>query len=248
MRTFDNIPLALTFLFLSLRAAARASARPPPAEGAEAAPPPKLDFSVTPGTAAALRSRFSWLLTRFSPLMPPLALIDAKTSSFPEVGFGRGGAVVGSRPGGSGGGGGPLPWGSGGASGAPKDGNGGGTGPAEPGKGGGGGPEECGRGGDEGAGGPLTDIGGFGTILGIEGNGRGAGADVAFRWLGSGGGNGDPAGCIGAFGVFGGRGGGAPAVAATAWRFEASRDARGDGRRGIRLGGAGGAVDVNLSP
>lgn len=242
MRTSKNIPLALTFLFLSLSAAARASARPPPAEGAEAAPPPKLDFSVTAETAAALRSRFSWLPTRFSPLMPPLALMDARTSSFPEVGPGRGGAVVGSRPGGNGGGGGPPPWGSTGED--TKGGNGGGTGPGETGKGGGWGPEECGKGGRRGAGGPLADIGGFGTVLGIEGNGKGAGAEVAFRWLGSGG----PPGCVDAFGVFGGKGGGTPAAAATPCRFEASRDARGDGRRGIRLGGARGAVDVYLSP
>lgn len=181
MRKSDNIPLALTFLFLSLSAAARASARPPPAEGAEAALPPELDFSAIPGTAAALRSRFSWLLTRFSPLMPPLALIDAKTSSFPVAGIERGGAVVGKRPGGRGGGGRPPPWDSGGAGGAPIDGNGGGTGPEEPGRGGGRGPEECGIGVGVDTGGPLTDIGRFGTVLGIEGNGGGTGADGACR-------------------------------------------------------------------
>lgn len=148
--------------------------------------------------------------------MPPLALIDARTSSFPEAGFGRGGAVVGSRPRGNGGEGGPPLWGSGGAVGVPKDGNGGGTGPAKTGIGGGGGPEECGKGGGRGAGGPLTEIGGFGTVLGTEGNHGGAGAECALRWLRSGGGSGSPVNCIGAFGVFGGKGGGAPAAAATA--------------------------------
>lgn len=147
LRASDNIPLALTFLFLSLSAAARASARPPAAGGAEVAPIPELDPAAVPGTAAALRSRFSWLLTRFSPLMPPLALIDAKTSSLPVVGIRRGGAAVGSRPGGSGGGGRPPPWDSGAVFGAPKDGNGGGEGP-----------KECGIGGGVGTGGPLKEI------------------------------------------------------------------------------------------
>lgn len=147
----------------------------------EVAPIPELDPPAIAGTAAALRSRFSWLLTRFSPLMPPLALIDAKTSSLPVVGIRRGGAAVGSRAGGSGGGGRPPPWDSGGVGGAPKDGGGGGKGPAEPGRGGGGGPKECGIGGGVGTGGPLKVIGRLGTVLAIEGNGGGTGAGSTFR-------------------------------------------------------------------
>lgn len=102
--------------------------------------------------------------------MPPLALIDAKTSSLPVVGNGRGGAAVGSRPGGSGGGGRPPLWDSRGVGGAPKDGNGGGMGP-----------NECGIDGGVDTGGPLKEGCGLGTVLGSEGNGGGTGAEGTFR-------------------------------------------------------------------
>lgn len=115
------LPLALTFLFLVLNAAANASARPPPPEGAEGAlAPPEGPVVGAPGTAAALRSRFSAELTLFNfpPPTPPLARIEASTSSLPPTGLGSGGAPRVSRPGGNGGGGGPLEEGMGGGGGA----------------------------------------------------------------------------------------------------------------------------------
>ena len=230
----DNIPLALTFLFLWLSAAARASANPPPAGGAGGAPPPELLLAATPGTAAALRSRFSWLLTRFNPEIPPLARIDASMSSFPPVAFGRGGAAIESRPGGNGGAGGPPPEGNGGGGGAPKEGNGGGGGAPVEGSGGGGG-----------AGGPLEKIGVCGTGLGTVGNG---GAEGTLRWLGKGGGSGGPEAGADALGVLGGSGGGAIEVGGTACWLDVSRDACDDGCRGVRLGGGGGAAETDRSP
>lgn len=166
--------------------------------------------------------------------MPPLDRIDASISSFPPVAFGRGGAVIESRPGGNGGGGGPPPGGNGGGGGAPKDGNGGAGGaPAE------------GSGGRGGAGGPPKEIGDCGTGLGTVGNG---GAEGTLRWFGKGGGSGGPEGVAGALGVLGGKGGGAPEAGGIACWLDVSRDASDDGCMGVRLGGGGGAVGTNRSP
>ena len=77
----ENIPLALTFLFLAASAAAREPAKPP-----AAAPPVVGDDTEAavsePGTAAALRSRFSLSLTLRKPPVPdpPAFRIEARRS------------------------------------------------------------------------------------------------------------------------------------------------------------------------
>jgi len=117
-------------LFLWINAAAKASPRPPP--------PNDPSLGAAPGTAAALRSRFSESLTFLNAPAPPPALIEASTSSLAPVGLRKVGALAEFLPGGNGGGGGPSLDGiGGGGGGAPEEGSGGGGGgPAAPGAGG----------------------------------------------------------------------------------------------------------------
>ena len=138
--------------------------------------------SMGPGPNAALLSRLSESLTFFSrpPPIPPDARIDARTSSFPPAGLGIEDLPMGSRPGGNGGGGGPLVDGIGGG--------GGGWSPSGAGSAGGIGLERLGRGGGGGADGALFrfGIGGGGGgvrdavgAFGVFG-GRGGGAGLLY--------------------------------------------------------------------
>lgn len=258
--------LALTFLFLWLNATANASARPPPPLPPlvpAPAPPPApgpVEFAVTPGTAAALRSLFSALLTRFSrpPPTPPLPRIEARRSSLAPDCCGRAGAAVESRPDGRGGGGGPPAASRGGGNGGGGGGplidaaGGGGGGLDDDGRGGGGGAPLDGNGG--GGGGPAEGAGTRGTARcwgwGAATGGGGGGVDTVgdLRWLGRGGGGGGPADGGGAFGVLGGSGGGATPLGGTACPSAGSLEPRGEEGRGARLGGGGGAEDWCLSP
>ena len=119
--------------------------------------PPDGEVAAAPGTAAALRSRFSVSLTFFNrpPPTPPEARIDANTSSFPPVGFGSGGAFTASRPGGSGGGGGLFDGKGGGGGGLVEGNDGGGGPPLEGGPNEGTGRAADGKGGGAGGGGML---------------------------------------------------------------------------------------------
>lgn len=148
---------------------------------------------MPPGTIAALLSRICVRSTFFKAFIPPACLIPARTSSRPPVGWGRAGtpeAYPESRfggGGGGGGGGGPEELGGGGG------GGGGGAVPVKGGRGGAvSGPLDGGGGGrfarTGGGGGPLSLAGGGGTSREVDGGSNGAAE-------------------LGAFGVFGGRGG-----------------------------------------
>jgi hypothetical protein len=166
---------------------------------------------VAPGTVAALRSRFSRLLTLFNRPQPtpPVARMEARRSSLSGAGTGSEGALADPRPGGNCGGGPPaadIGGGGGGGGGALLKGNGGGGG------GGPGGPTE---------GGPAG-----GTGLAVNGSG---GADKILRWLRSEGGRGGADDSVGPFGVLGGSGGGATKAGQFACVVCGSLDARGGG-------------------
>ena len=144
----QNLPLALTFLFLAARAAAKEPAKPlAAAPPAAAFPGDKGESEASdPGTTAILRSRFSLALTLRNPPRPPppAPRIDARRSSRPPSNLGMeetAGLEV-PRGGGGGAGGPPIDGGGGGGGGggiAPLGGSGGAGGALLVGKGGGGG-------------------------------------------------------------------------------------------------------------